>query len=87
MAFNQCVNFLVDAYQLYAASAISANTILRSISAAGLPLLAKPMFSGLGTPVAMTILAALATVALPIPFLFMKYGLALRQRSRFAPTD
>lgn len=87
VAFNQCVNFLVDTYQLYAASAISANTILRSVSAAGLPLLAKPMFSGLGTPIAMTILAVLATIALPIPFLFMKYGLALRQRSKFAPTD
>lgn len=43
--FQQCINFLVDTYQLYAASAVSANTFLRSLIAAGLPLAAKPMFN------------------------------------------
>lgn len=46
--FQQCINFLVDTYQLYAASAVSANTFLRSLIAAGLPLAAKPMFNNLG---------------------------------------
>jgi len=41
IVFQQCINFLVDSYGLYAASAVSANTILRSIMAAGLPLAAK----------------------------------------------
>ena len=45
--FQQCVNFLVDTYQLHAASAVSANTFLRSLIAAGLPLAAQPMFNNL----------------------------------------
>lgn len=31
--FQQCINFLVDTYGMYAASAVSANTILRSLMA------------------------------------------------------
>lgn len=31
--FQQCINFLVDTYALYAASAVSANTVLRSLMA------------------------------------------------------
>ncbi|KFY58949.1 hypothetical protein V496_05906 [Pseudogymnoascus sp. VKM F-4515 (FW-2607)] len=83
--FNQCINVLVDTYGLYAASAVSANTFLRSIMAAGFPLLAKPMFHGLGVGPAMSILGGIATLMIIVPFLFMKYGLALRQRSKFAP--
>jgi len=72
---------------LYAASAVSANTFLRSILAAGFPLAAMPMFHNLGVGPAMSILGAVATVAIPVPFVFMKYGLALRRRSKFAPLD
>lgn len=85
--FQQCINFLVDSYKLYAASAVSANTILRSCLAAGLPLAAKPMFRNLGVGPAMSILGGIATLALPVPFVFMKYGVALRKRSKFAPIE
>lgn len=87
VTFNQCVNFLIDTYQLYAASAIAANTILRSVFAAGLPLLARPMFQHLGTGPAMSILGALATAAVPVPFLFMKYSVVFRQKSKYVDVD
>lgn len=83
--FNQCINFLVDTYGIYAASAVSANTFLRSIFAAGLPLAAKSMFHTLGVGPAMSILGGVACLALPVPFLFMRYGLKLRRMSKFAP--
>ncbi|KAF2084204.1 MFS general substrate transporter [Saccharata proteae CBS 121410] len=85
--FQQSINFLVDTYRLYAASAVSANTFLRSILAAGFPLIAMPMFHGLGVGPAMSILGGVATLAIPVPFLFMKYGQALRRKSRFAPVE
>ena len=85
--FQQCINFLVDTYLLYAASAVSANTFLRSLLAAGLPLAAKPMFNNLGVGPAMSILGGIAALALPVPFLLMKYGLRLRKKSSFAPVD
>jgi len=85
LIFQQCLNFLIDTYGLYAASAVSANTFLRSIMAAGLPLAAKPMFHNLGVGPAASILGAIAVAAIPVPLLFWKYGLALRKRSSFAP--
>ena len=85
--FQQCINFLVDTYRLYAASAVSANTFLRSILAASFPLVAQPMFHNLGVGPAMSILGGIACFALPVPFVFMKYGLRLRRMSKFAPVD
>ncbi|KAH0153539.1 MFS general substrate transporter, partial [Aureobasidium melanogenum] len=85
--FQQCINFLVDTYLLYAASAVSANTFLRSIIAGGLPLAARPMFNNLGVGPAMSILGGVAALALPVPFIFMKYGLKLRKMSKFAPVN
>ena len=83
--FQQCLNFLVDTYGLYAASAVSANTVLRSLLAAAFPLVAKPMFHKLGVGPAMSILGGVACLALPVPLIFMKYGLRLRRMSKFAP--
>lgn len=83
--FQQCINFLVDTYGMYAASAVSANTFLRSILAAGFPMAARPMFLNLGVGPAMSILGGVACLALPVPFIFMKYGLKLRKMSTFAP--
>ncbi|KAL9626010.1 MAG: hypothetical protein Q9204_007656 [Flavoplaca sp. TL-2023a] len=85
--FQQCVNFLVDTYTLYAASAVSANTFLRSLLASGFPLVARPMFHNLGVGPAMSVLGAVACLALPVPLLFMKYGLRLRKMSKFAPVE
>jgi hypothetical protein len=82
--FQQCINFLVDSYPTYAASAVSANTILRSFLAAGLPLAVQPMYKALGVPVSLSILGAFAGVAIPVPFLFSRYGPAIRAKSSFA---
>ncbi|KAF2802456.1 MFS general substrate transporter [Mytilinidion resinicola] len=85
LIFQQCINFLIDTYGLYAASAVSANTFLRSLMAAGLPLAAQPMFHNLGVGPASSILGAVAVAAIPAPLIFWRYGLALRKRSKFAP--
>ena len=83
--FQQCINFLVDTYAIYAASAVSANTILRSIMACGLPLAARPLFQNLGVGPGASVLGGIAAAALPVPWIFMKYGLKLRKMSKFAP--
>ncbi|KAK8116163.1 hypothetical protein PG984_012665 [Apiospora sp. TS-2023a] len=85
IAFQQCLNFLVDTYGPFAASATSANTILRSLLACGLPLAARPMFLNLGVGPAASVLGAVSCLAFPVPFLFMKYGPRLRKMSRYAP--
>ena len=69
-----------------AASAIAANTFLRSLAGAGFPLFSTYMFKALGVNWAGTLLGCVALVLVPIPVIFYKYGGKIRQRSNFAPT-
>ncbi|KAJ5771392.1 uncharacterized protein N7511_003443 [Penicillium nucicola] len=87
IVFMQCVNFLIDVYKLHAASAAAATTFLRSLAAAGLPLAAKPMIRALGIGPGVSIIAAVATALLPVPFLFMRYGKKIRRYSKLVPED
>ena len=87
VVFQQSINYIVDAYGLYAASAAAALTFLRSLMACVLPIGVRPMFHALGDGPAMSIVGAVAAALLPIPFLLMKIGTSLRKRSRFALTQ
>lgn len=69
-------------YGHYAASAIGANTFMRSLFAAALPLVAQPLFHNLGDAWACSLLGFLAILLAGVPFLFMIYGPALRARSK-----
>ena len=69
-----------------AASAIAANTFLRSIFGAVFPLFATYMFNSLGVNWAGTLLGCVALILVPIPVIFWKYGARIRQKSKFAPT-
>ncbi|KAL8910752.1 MAG: hypothetical protein Q9171_003998 [Xanthocarpia ochracea] len=84
--FLQSLNYLVDAYLMFAASAIAANTFLRSICGAVFPLFASYMFDGLGVQWAGSLLGFVALILVPIPVIFWKYGARIRARSAFAPT-
>lgn len=84
--FLQALNYLVDAYLMFAASAIAGNTFLRSLCGAAFPLFARQMFDGMGIQWAGTLLGCVAVVLAPIPFIFYKYGAKIRQRSAYAPT-
>ncbi|KAI4264071.1 MAG: hypothetical protein L6R42_000809 [Xanthoria sp. 1 TBL-2021] len=84
--FLQSLNYLVDAYLMFAASAIAANTFLRSLCGAIFPLFATYMFNGLGVQWAGTLLGFVALALVPIPVIFWKYGARIRARSSFAPT-
>lgn len=44
--FLNCLNYLIDAYLMFAASAIAANTFLRSLAGAGFPLFARSVVMG-----------------------------------------
>ncbi|OBT69703.1 hypothetical protein VE03_00814 [Pseudogymnoascus sp. 23342-1-I1] len=84
--FLQSFNYLIDAYLMFAASAIAANTFLRSLAGAGFPLFARQMFSALGVNWTGTLLGCVATVLVPIPAAFWYYGERIRARSPYAPT-
>ena len=68
-----------------AASAIAANTFLRSLAGACFPLFSQYMFKALGVNWAGTLLGCVAIILVPIPVVFYKYGAKLRLKSKFAP--
>ncbi|KAI9729165.1 MAG: hypothetical protein M1834_007072 [Cirrosporium novae-zelandiae] len=72
--------YLVDAYQLYAASALAANTVLRSLIGAVLPLAGLPMYKSLGIGWGTSLLGFIAMLFLPFPWLFFRYGGQIRKR-------
>ena len=75
--------YLVDAFGIYAASAIAAATVLRNVMAAILPLAGPPLYMRLGYGWGYSIFAFIALMFSPIPALLMKYGERLRQSSNF----
>ncbi|KAL3437797.1 major facilitator superfamily domain-containing protein [Aspergillus tetrazonus] len=82
--FLQCLNYIIDTYLVFAASALAANSILRSIAGAGFPLFAPYMFNAIGVNWTGTLLGCVAAVLMPIPLLFYLYGRRIRSKSRFA---
>ncbi|CAI7566211.1 unnamed protein product [Penicillium pancosmium] len=83
LIFVALINYLIDAYHKYAASAMAAASTCRSIFGAVLPLAASPMFYSLGVNWGTSLLAFLSLVMTFIPFVFIRYGEAIRRRSSF----
>ncbi|KAF7193531.1 Major facilitator superfamily multidrug transporter mdrA [Pseudocercospora fuligena] len=73
-----------DAYKEYSASALAGLGLIRNLAGAGFPLFGNQMFENEGYQWAGSILAFLALVMVPIPFILDKYGKRLRQRSPWA---
>ncbi|KAL3457676.1 MFS general substrate transporter [Aspergillus heterothallicus] len=84
MVFLPVFNYLIDTYTLYAASALAANTMLRSVFGAVFPLFTGYMFDGLGVHWASSVPAFLSLGCAPLPFVFYFWGERVRARSRFA---
>jgi len=79
-----CVNYLIDAYVIYAASVMAANAIIRSVLGATFPLFTATMYKHLGIHWASSIPAFLALICMPFPFVFGRYGAAIRKRCKYA---
>jgi len=84
LIFLSIMNYLIDAYTIFAASVLAGNGILRSLFGAAFPLFTMQMYSGLGVHWATTIPAFLALACLPAPFLLYKYGAAIRKKCKYA---
>ncbi|KAF2002805.1 MFS general substrate transporter [Amniculicola lignicola CBS 123094] len=84
LIFLSIMNYLIDAYTIFAASVLAGNGILRSVFGAAFPLFTSQMYSRLGIHWASTIPAFLALACLPFPFLFYKYGGIIRKKCKYA---
>ncbi|CAN8102500.1 unnamed protein product [Discula destructiva] len=84
LVFTGIYTFQVDAYPLYAASALAANTFARCSFGAIFPLFGIQMYKKLGDHWATSLLAFLTLAMMPFPYIFFRYGKQLRRKSRFA---
>lgn len=82
--FLPCINYIVDSYLFFAASALAGNTLLRSSFGAAFPLFAGFMFHGMGTNWASLLLGLFGLALVPVPMLFMKFGKQIRTKSKYA---
>jgi DHA1 family multidrug resistance protein-like MFS transporter len=82
--FNPSMNYIIDAYLVFAASAMAANSVLRSTFGAVFPLFATFMFKNMGTNWAGLLLGLFAVVLIACPLAFAKWGKQLRQKSKYA---
>ena len=84
LVFLSIMTYLVDAYTIYAASVLAANSVIRSCFGAGFPLFTTYMYHNLGIHWASCIPAFLAVACMPFPFLFYRYGAQIRRRCKYA---
>ncbi|PLB52277.1 putative multidrug resistance protein [Aspergillus steynii IBT 23096] len=84
LVFLSIMSYLIDTYTIFAASVLAANSVLRSVFGAVFPLFTTYMYQDLGIHWASSIPAFLALACVPFPFLFYKYGPAIRTRCKYA---
>ncbi|KAH8175414.1 major facilitator superfamily protein [Sarocladium implicatum] len=83
LIFIALLNYLTDAYEVFAASANAAASTCRSLFAVVLPLATTRMFDSLGIAGACSLLGGLAAIMCILPWLFIWKGPVIRSRSRF----
>ncbi|KAK3386083.1 major facilitator superfamily domain-containing protein [Podospora didyma] len=82
--FQAALNYLVDTFTRYAASAVAANTFLRSCFACAFPLVVTPLYRNVGVGPGSSITGGFATLLIPVPFVFYTYGKRIRARSKWS---
>ncbi|EMD59188.1 hypothetical protein GGP41_009070 [Bipolaris sorokiniana] len=76
-------NYVVDAFGMYSASALTGVIVTRCLMGTFLPLTANPLAENLGYGLGFSCLGALSLVLAIIPICVFRYGESWRQRSEF----
>ncbi|WWD20497.1 hypothetical protein CI109_104973 [Kwoniella shandongensis] len=80
------LNYVVDGYGHYSASALGGVVFVRNIVGAIFPLFASQMFKGMGNQWALFLLAMLSFFLVPIPFYLFRKGKDVRRKSPYCAT-
>ncbi len=84
LIYNSANNYIVDSYQHYAASALAAKTLVRSLHGATCVLYTIQMLHRLGNQWGISLLAFISLACCAIPYLFFFYGATIRKKSKYA---
>lgn len=82
--FISSYQYIIDSYEIYAASALASVTLIRYVAAGGMIEVAIPFYENLGVQYTLTILGSLSALMVPVPYLFYFFGPRIRARSKYA---
>lgn len=82
--FISIYQYVIDSYEMYAASALGVTTFVRFLAAGGMMEATIPMYKNLGVHWTLTVLGSIGLVFTPVPYLLYKYGHVIRKYSRHA---
>lgn len=82
-SFLPLMAYVVDAFGLYSASAVSAVIVTRCLMGTFVPLATEPLVSKFGYGWGFTVFAAISVATIPIPILIFRYGYKWRQLSKY----
>jgi len=72
--------YMVDVFTIYAASALAANAVVRSVIGAVLPLAGQKMYETLGLGWGNSLLAFVGVALLPVPIVLLRWGEQIRKK-------
>ncbi|KAL7948549.1 major facilitator superfamily domain-containing protein [Trichoderma barbatum] len=78
--------YLIDTYEVYAASALTMITLVRYVGSGGMIEISIPMYENLGIHWALAMMGLISLVFTTVPYAFYRFGPWIRSKSRFAKT-
>ncbi|TVY18253.1 putative efflux pump kojT [Lachnellula arida] len=82
--FISTYQYIIDTYEMYAASALVSLTLIRYLAAGGMTVVGIPFYENLGVHWTLTILGAISALMVPVPYAFYRWGPKIRSWSRYA---
>jgi len=82
--FLSAYMYIIDSYEILSASALTLVTLMRYFAAGGMTVVGFPFYKNLGVHWTLTILGALSTLLVPVPYALYIWGHKLRKRSKYA---
>lgn len=82
--FISSYQYIIDSYESYSASALASVTLIRYLAAGGMTVVGIPFYENMGVHYTLTILGSLAAALAPVPYVFYRYGKAIRKHSKYA---
>jgi peptidoglycan/LPS O-acetylase OafA/YrhL len=76
--------YIIDSYEMYAASALTFVTFTRYMAAGGMIIAGLPLYKNMGPHWTLTILGCIGVLLMLIPYVFYNYGHRIRQSSKYA---
>lgn len=82
--FISTYQYVIDSYELYAASALASLTLIRYVAAGGMAVVGIPFYKNLGVHWTLTILGCISALMVPVPCVFYRFGPKIRSWSSYA---